>query len=319
MTYIRAMPYMTLLCSALLLTGSCTAEAQSQSPTGLYSSTASAARSTSLPSPPIIRSPFPPATARFSSTPTPKPTITSLPSTTALPTYPSGTAGVSELMANNGGCELPCWWGIVPGASTWSSVLPMLQSLEPVPWPSDLPVTEPPERHEFTFSEPYWPKGSSISLGASVRNDIIERLYIDIHELPGYSLSHMLDWLGVPDLIMVQPSPGPGGNGGADLILFSPSRGVLVRFVSNGHVSNGKFAVCFREAFGVLLWDPSSHIDFYQLGSSVAVPGLNPYSIGGFRSIEDALGLDPMQFTKKFINPALGGCMSLPIELWNEN
>jgi hypothetical protein len=36
---------------------------------------------------------------------------------------------VRELLRTNAGCELPCWWGIEPGKSTWEEVQSYLQSV----------------------------------------------------------------------------------------------------------------------------------------------------------------------------------------------
>jgi len=66
-----------------------------------------------------------------SSTPTPRPTLTPRPSSTttplptqaptALPTLPPAQqqAFVLEMVRTNGGCDLPCWWGITPGETSW--------------------------------------------------------------------------------------------------------------------------------------------------------------------------------------------------------
>ncbi len=39
------------------------------------------------------------------------------PSVTTLPTGEAQKM-VQELLENNAGCRLPCWWGIVPGKTT---------------------------------------------------------------------------------------------------------------------------------------------------------------------------------------------------------
>ena len=32
-------------------------------------------------------------------------------------------AFIAEMLADNGGCELPCWWGITPGETSWEAVV----------------------------------------------------------------------------------------------------------------------------------------------------------------------------------------------------
>ena len=59
----------------------------------------------------------------------PRPTATSQPTKTATPTkYPTlDSQGrlnfVLQELKTNGGCQLPCWWGITPGKTTWSEMV----------------------------------------------------------------------------------------------------------------------------------------------------------------------------------------------------
>ncbi|HSG43771.1 MAG TPA: hypothetical protein VLA72_11500 [Anaerolineales bacterium] len=63
-------------------------------------------------------------------TQTPYPTITLTPTIIwiSLSTLPvqEAQAGVKELLETNGGCELPCWWGIAPNYIPWFEVVHFL-------------------------------------------------------------------------------------------------------------------------------------------------------------------------------------------------
>jgi hypothetical protein len=86
--------------------------------------------------PPVEASAAPatPATSASSATLVPSPTPTLRPSPTARPTqtptitpYPTlepeeKRTFVLEMLSSNGGCELPCWWGIVPGETGWEEM-----------------------------------------------------------------------------------------------------------------------------------------------------------------------------------------------------
>lgn len=67
------------------------------------------------------QSPTPTLTPRPTRTPTPTP----CPTLTADEEY----AYVSEMLATNAGCELPCWWGITPGKSSWQEARNQLPRL----------------------------------------------------------------------------------------------------------------------------------------------------------------------------------------------
>lgn len=58
------------------------------------------------------------------------PKVASHPTITPIPTLTAAQEGqlLSTLMLTNGGCELPCWWGIHPGALTEEEASRLLQS-----------------------------------------------------------------------------------------------------------------------------------------------------------------------------------------------
>jgi hypothetical protein len=69
--------------------------------------------------------PTPAITPTATWTPPPTPTLTP----TSAPTWtPDATlspqkarALVKDLLANNGGCQFPCWWGMIPGRTDWNT------------------------------------------------------------------------------------------------------------------------------------------------------------------------------------------------------
>lgn len=64
--------------------------------------------------------------------PTPKPpTPTVTPSPTMAPTLTADQEQslVLDLLQNNAGCQLPCWWGFMPGKATWQTAQAFFASL----------------------------------------------------------------------------------------------------------------------------------------------------------------------------------------------
>ncbi|MCP4538783.1 MAG: hypothetical protein GY832_16745 [Chloroflexi bacterium] len=33
------------------------------------------------------------------------------------------------MLETNGGCDLPCWWGVTPGQSEWQTVMDLTETL----------------------------------------------------------------------------------------------------------------------------------------------------------------------------------------------
>ena len=70
---------------------------------------------------PLVRltdTPFPTETPTVTITPTQIPFETPEASLTPLPTSNEPIVAIWRLLSNNGGCRLPCFWGITPGATT---------------------------------------------------------------------------------------------------------------------------------------------------------------------------------------------------------
>jgi len=125
-----------LLIVGLILLVSLVGCSASVTPTPSPSATPLSATFEALPSPPDT-------SLQDTSTPSPQPEI---PTQTPLPPRPSKaltptsvpTLADSEeqelvlnLLQDNGGCQLPCWWGFTPGETTWHTAQEFFASRQP--------------------------------------------------------------------------------------------------------------------------------------------------------------------------------------------
>ncbi len=129
----QALFYRIVLCLMLLFVAAVLATCINPTPTpAAMTPVALIASLTATPSP----TPIPPSpTSTLTRTPTstrtriPSPTATPQPTSTPTPTtYPTlDSQGrlnfVLQALKTNGGCELPCWWGITPGKTTWEEMI----------------------------------------------------------------------------------------------------------------------------------------------------------------------------------------------------
>ena len=90
-----------------------------------YTSTATASTGITFTPLPDVK---PSETATLTHTPTNTPTLIPTLTWTPLPTLSAEAAHakIKELLKTNGGCELPCWWGIIPGKTAWPEALHFL-------------------------------------------------------------------------------------------------------------------------------------------------------------------------------------------------
>lgn len=84
----------------------------------------------------LTATPKPTHTATLRPTATVQPTETATPLTSLppLPTIPPDQRGekYDELMTTNNGCQLPCWWGLKMGSSTFDEVIQLYAQFDPL-------------------------------------------------------------------------------------------------------------------------------------------------------------------------------------------
>jgi hypothetical protein len=114
---------------------------------------------------------------------------------------------IIALLENNGGCELPCFWGIIPGKTSWSDASYWLQDITNIY--EDQVFYEdgnlPAYLLAFTLNDakPY----HQFSFIPTVGDEKIQRIYVKVQDTPEiiskywqkYSLREMFFHLGKPD------------------------------------------------------------------------------------------------------------------------
>ncbi len=277
--------------------------------------------------------PAPTATWTATASPSPTPTLTSIP---ALPPEEAYDM-LLELLQTNGGCELPCWWGISPGVSTHEEAETKLEPL-------------------LGIAAGFYPgkKGSAISLDYPVGElllslslnykfpleDRIEMLYISTemlryieHEEEGsgfqfvydspayhdllapYTLDRMLAAFGPPEEVLVRgvvyAERYPGLWEEMFLTLLYPERGIFVRYTMVGERDGDKFVGCPARAFIDLWLIPPGREDYEAL---LSLTGDWEGDFVDTRSLKEATGMSVGEFYRLFQNP--NRCIETPLSVW---
>ncbi len=130
---------------------------------------------------------------------------TPLTTLTPLPTIPPGELQfyLQNLLLNNGGCRLPCWWGIYPGITKWETARQFLESFDSVIF------------HNEKLSEIYSVEYGIVQQGSYygsaeyyVKDGIIISIVVDsTRTLLGYQLNKALQNYGEPDEITIFTYP----------------------------------------------------------------------------------------------------------------
>ena len=270
-------------------------------------------------------------------TSTPIPSITGTPLTpTAFPTLtePQEKKLVVDLLHNNAGCKLPCWWGFVPGITTWDTVQEYLKSL------GKRIRTDTGLDGIMFWTDPYYFEENDFRIGTTyiVRDGVIQTIIVfsGIYEgdfmivddpdylqyMKSYTLSGILSAYGEPEEIRVVAYSESGGGVSPDYstMLFYPDRGLMVRYEGIWYEDGDIYQLCLDKAFITLwLWSPQANLslaDVYLSDANGLFVDQYKQILGLHRPLEEVAGMDVHTFYETFKNKASDACLETPVELW---
>lgn len=248
-----------------------------------------------------------PTTTSIPPTETPLSTPTQHHTVTPLPTLPPGEAleKITELLETNGGCKLPCWWGITPGETSWEMAQ---QKLAPVA--EEVNILLP--GHFGVIIDPpkaiYQEKG----LGVSIYEEggIIQELRMGYTY--NYPISKMLNEFGSPTdiyiharfYILIEPPVK------YYLVLFYEDQGLLARYTGGAERSE-VFQICPSNIFEpdfpfTFLWSPDNPKIFEDFLDRV------PFRDLLFSPLDEVTNIDIDTFYDWYQDPNSTACFEMP-------
>jgi hypothetical protein len=306
------------------------------------------------PSSPVTRhtaSPTSSVTATLQSSPTPSPTsspstapeatLTKTPTATRTPTWTpvptllpeEAQTALKELFANNGDCQLPCWWGITPGETSWAQAN---EKLAPIAVET---IYTSKGSHGITLYQPIFriPEGINFPTKTSGENDFTTYYFdpsifvkdstvlaIDlssgwISQGFDYSLAALLGMWGQPNEIWIRVNSDVPPEYTPEYIirLFYPTRGILLSSGGFAPWQDNRLQICPQEFWddtsppGVVLWSPNLDLAFSDINDSL---------LGGIRNtymhehviLEDLNeGFDTASFYKTYLDPGTTTCFEV--------
>jgi hypothetical protein len=186
-------------------------------------------------------------------TPTPSKTATLIPPTlTPIPTLPpdQAQAMVFDLLMNNAGCELPCYWGITPGKTSSQEAHNFLASIaegleqrvmvQTANDGSEQSVTVIVIRNTIRGYD------TPISSVYRVINDVIETIVaFEAGTELGYQLHQVLGRYGVPDEVLLLLSDvSPAGTPWFSMWIIYEERGTTLYYSGAAHLKGDALQVC---------------------------------------------------------------------------
>ncbi len=274
-------------------------------PSAVYTSPSSLVPPTLSPSLTSTRTPEPPT---LSSAPTRTP---ELPTLTARPTLTADRAQalVLDLLENNAGCQLPCWWGFTPGETTWQTAHNFLASF--ATRIAGAKSSGDDTTYTARFQVPNQISQDYISQHYTVINGTIEMIWANMGNSHRYMLPQLLATHGQPAEVRLRTfSSVPDGDElPFFLMLFYPHQGILVMYSGFTYERDGQIPVCPQQTGGVLwLWSPEREMAFEDFVPVEEGPE--------YRSLEEATGWSIEQFYQTFVDPTNQTCLKTPADMW---
>jgi hypothetical protein len=219
---------------------------------------------------------------------------------------------VRDLLENNAGCQLPCWWGITPGKTTWAEARSFLESFA-------LYIGET-GAVRVPLPAPY-SNATYMDHGYSIKNGIIDIIYIYNYNLaPNYYLPKFLEDYGQPSEIWIRTfSQAEIGQQNFAFDLFYMDKGILIEYGTETPIEDvvvdGKLQNCLNNADSpfIYLWSPEKTKMSFQ---DAKQKFLDTRNLPEPKPLLEATGMDGKTFYETFKNPDTDICIETPKYLW---
>lgn len=254
-------------------------------------------------------------------TPSPKPTLTNK----ARESY------ILDLIQNNNGCQLPCWWGLTPGKSTWEEAEQLAQDVAARVRSQPLDGTSGDIFHSFSVDSKGEPLYDSLAFVESQGR--IDAVLVRGHSRysptgfeslwMNYSPGQLLKTYGAPSRVLLQ-APGQTGVGtsgktGYSLWLFYDQQGFMLRY-DGGVADLPIYHICpdseepslqiYRMDLNMQTLHNSRPLEW---DDSILVREMNEDTV---KTIQEAAGLSVEEFYELFLQKDEPHCFDTPHNIW---
>lgn len=252
---------------------------------------------------------------------TPFPTITSSPTMTYTPLPllrgEEMFTTITDLIKNNGGCRLPCWWGITPGETSWGEAKHFLASFVYEIVEDEFTIEEGGKEVviEYKCIQFFVPgEGRREYTVFHVRDGIVIKIFAGLlyKYREFYPIYKILQEYGEPNEIWVHAHPTPTGEWTMSVSLIYQGRSFSASYWnSNGFDKGNNIYGCFGKEGASLRLFPSEKV--LEFGDVI---NLSPYAHIGVHDIKTATGMDVTTFYETYQDATNPVCIETPAEIW---
>ncbi len=261
--------------------------------------------------------------------------------TVSSPTFSAAEAKteVIDFLKNNGGCHLPCIWGLMPGNTTTierqNKLAPFgkisesdfaISRSEDFENPGGIGFSVIRDNVRSSFGLSYYENENRIeilSLVALAQQDqrmvFEDSNYLDLMQY--YTLPHLLSNYGLPSDVLVAAWPhDPFLKADYDpfsIVVVYKDLGIMAEYISPNQRNDDKSSACPKQSYIILrTWDPKRNISLKKIASIAAAEGISENAYDFFKPIQDAASMSINDFYHKFKESNTTQCLEVPSDLW---
>jgi hypothetical protein len=257
---------------------------------------------------------------------TPTPTT---PEVRATLTISDSVTNVLSLLKNNGGCELPCVWGIVPGKTKLDDAR---QYFEHLGWKGSISPNMPQGPVYYTGVD--LNHELAIRLSLYDKDGIVDTLAFDaggpeFFRLVQYlSPQNIMDKLAEPDQVWINlatnleisyPEITEYG-----VYIYYSSPNILLHYTGSAKKHGDSYRICPKNPFleSLNYGTNEGNLSLYAANfAEVLSPErlVEPFGkFGGMYTVDEALGLSPQEFYEQLVESKDPICFDTPLKVWTK-
>ena len=256
---------------------------------------------------------YTPTLTTISITATPDPTRAPVPTCPIPPTLTSDQerSYPRDMLATNGGCELPCWWGSTPGQSDWQCMKQQFDAYDAYYFD-----VKGPNGYSIYYILNEFTEQDGIVQYVQVRSEFTGYVQEDKDEDEAYaqftqdwkhySLDQVLTRYGVPSRVRIRLGYDGGGNLWYQLYIFYDDLGIGIRYIGPAEAKGELLRACFL-LDRITLWlqspESSEPLDRHITADEWSVSD----------DIEKAIDMTVEEFYETFRHP--GACLEVSKEV----
>jgi hypothetical protein len=240
-------------------------------------------------------------------TPTPAPTMNST----------QAVQRIEELLDTGSGCHLSCWWGVVPGTTSWSQAQ---NALAPIAVHiGDFSLDSHTHVYTARLPSPVDPSDFDyLTQNYLVEDGIVERIWIRATNSGHFSIAEILNTYGLPDDVLVRTFRDQRqGFLPFYLVFWYPEHGFVAIYPSNGYfVGDGSVVeACWDAGPELTMWSPNNPLTFRDLARP-DISRIPADEVDFYRPWEYATSESLDQFLAAAGSSSHKPCLQTKAELW---